>query len=200
MPDINVKEHALTFLLALATGIGGSWFALKQAQVSATPQGYQALFARIESLEGEVRRLSALYFEARTENALLKMQLDAQFSSTPRGTIVNYLDSLQERPAWCKEYVPSEDAFVMLHINSAYEVFYDVTNERYRGKRDTDVHGQVLGRQYESNDRIALARKGFRSFWEVVKVGKEQRRLEFWKFFVPLPDETELICGIQVTP
>ncbi len=158
------------------------------------------MFGRIEKLEDETERLSNLYFEARTENSLLKMQLDALFSISPRGTIVSYLDSLRERPAWCKEYDPDKNSFTMFHINPSYENFYGVTAERYEGQTDIEIFGESIGASYLANDLVALQRKGFQEFEEVVITSLgDTKVLEFWKFYVPLPDMTELVCGIQVT-
>lgn len=188
-----------TIVTSLILSLGASYLSLRQAEVSSSPDTMVALFNRITALEAETARLQVLYFEAKTENNILKMQLDASVSTSPRGTIVNYLNSLRARPAWCKEYHHETDSFTMLHINSAYENFYGITLARYKDQPDYVIHGDTLGRQYEANDKIALEVKGFQEFIENIDVRGQRLSHTFWKFFVPLPDSTELICGIQVS-
>ena len=197
--ELDWWEHSKTAFLAALVALAGSWFTYKESKVSATPDTYRALFERIEVLESEVTRISNLYYNTRAENQMLKMQIDTQFSETPRGVIASYLDAIRERPAWCKEYEESGGEFYMLHINSAYELVYDITAERYEGQTDSEVHDPSLAAMYKANDLQTLADKTFRSYTEAVQINNEIKQIEFWKFHVKLPDTTDLVCGIQVT-
>ena len=57
-------------------------------------------------------------------------------------------------PMWAKVYVPQDDSFRMVKINTAYIEKYKVSNIHYFGKRDENV--TAAGYIYTSNDRIAM--------------------------------------------
>jgi hypothetical protein len=190
---MTVKEHGMPIATAIIVGLMSGLFGMQQAKIGTTP----SLLARITQLEAENQRLLEMFIEIKAENQGLRMQQQAQFSSSPRGTIINFLDALLTQPSWCKYYVPSEDTFRMMHPNRAYQSLYDITEARYRNQRDVDIHGQVIGSQYEANDRLVLEKKGFLDFSETVKIKGKAMHIRAWKFHVALPDGTDLVCGIQ---
>jgi hypothetical protein len=169
---------------------------IQPTQMMILAERVTALEQRLDDKTAEINELNRELLTVRAENSIMRIQLDKGYSSSPRGILFAYMDAL-DTPAWCKEF--SEPRFAMMHINPSYETYYGITKERYVGNSDFDVFPPKLAQAWTENDKKAYQRRGFVRFVETVETPKGQEiDLEFWKFYLRLPDGGELICGIQI--
>lgn len=196
---MDQKQLLIGLLTAAVTALG-AWLAFQGTIQEANPRQIEVLYDRIETLESRVDSDSIMEIELRREIAMLEIRIEAAASTAPRQVIDRLLGALTDYPAWCKRYDDDRDLFVMWAINDAYQYFYGISKARYLGNSDFDVWGPQLGSIYDANDRAILGDRNFRRFVERVNpaIG-EPTDLLFWKFYVPLYDGVELICGIQIT-
>jgi PAS domain-containing protein len=192
--------HLLNTVITTAGVLGVAMLTFKgnvqPAQMEVLAGRVSALEQRLDDKTAEIAELNRELLTVRAENSVMRIQLDKGYATSPRGTLYAYMDAL-ETPAWCKEW--SDPSFRMLHINRAYENYYGITKARYVGNSDFDVFPPKLAQAWTQNDKRAYQRRGFVRFVEtVVTPNGEEVDLEFWKFYLRLPDAGELICGIQI--
>ena len=145
----------------------------------------------ITDLQKELRRKEA-------ESFGLKLQIAA--AAQPIDFLFRLLEGI-ESPAWVKIYDRKSKQFRMLYINRNYEAAYNITRELYIGLTDFEIHSEELAADYYSND-MAIMEK--RHFLRVIEQGKNPDSTPgmfiFWKFYIQLPDQRELVAGIQISP
>lgn len=189
-------------IAAIITGclsFGASYLTFRGDVATSRPDELAVVYQEMGKLRAEIRDLHDELQAVQAENGLLRIQLQDKWDNSPRSILWDYMEAL-DTPAWCKEWdLEDESRFRMVYINHSYEIFYDVTKERYIGASDFDVHPVQIAAAFKENDLRAYKRKGFVRFTEAIELKGSRQFLEFWKFYLELPDNGELICGIQVT-
>lgn len=207
----NGRWHILIALIAGAASLTGSWLIFKGDQAIAEPQTIAVLFDQINQLGAEISRLNEVNDSLRREMITLQrsiLEKDAEITrlivklqlgdiTSPDAALRAYLDSIKF-PSWCKIYDENENSFYMWHLNRAYELFYDISFNSYIGRTDFDLYPQNIAQEYYNNDKLTLDEKSFNLFEESAIINDAVYTLHFWKFYVPLPNQEQMICGLQV--
>ena len=192
--------HSITSGLTLATGFATLQSGIFGAETGRLSAAYAQMATQTERINALEARVDAYRQDIRIvelKNLTLRLQLTG--ASQPLEYLFRLLEAI-ERPAWAKLWVPDRDEFVMVYINSTYESRYQVTKTFYVGKTDFQVHTPSNAKTYRENDDAIMSKK---HFLEVVETGvgpdNKQGNYVFWKFHIKLPDERELVAGIQVS-
>lgn len=166
--------------------------------VSTKSSARQADLERIRLLETDRRELIGEGAAKDAEIAMLKAQLRFETGMTPLEVLEDFVNHFP-LPAWVKVWRPETQEFVMVAINGYYADFYGVTEARYKGSTDFDVWPQELAQAYYENDLDVLVDRNDELFTETVRRANGTFvDLNFYKFWVDLPDGTELVAGIHV--
>ena len=193
----NKQVSWLGFVLTALLGAAGSYFTLKGTQITGSAAQLEVTYNRIENLETRNATLSQSIRQLNTELALLTARYEMQYM--PRAALFSYLEAI-DAPAWLKAYDKEKKMFYMLYINRAYENYYKVTKARYLGSTDFDVQPKEIAEGFFKHDMEVYKERGFKRVDEKVFHKGELLTLDLWKFYLKLPDDTEVVAGIQVTP
>lgn len=91
-------------------------------------------------------------------------------------TLLKLVDNDTPIPMWTK----SKDG-VMLDLNNAYETMFLKPNGKtktdYVGKTDVQMWGEVIGKEYENGDELAITKRDVITFLESVKFGDKILRM-----------------------
>lgn len=177
-------------LVTLIVGLLGLW-GVREKSNSKQIETYQKRLADTQSrLDSEEKdRIKA-------EIRAIEMSFEIKRKVTESDIIERYIDSLPF-PAWIKRQERDGD-IVMVMINRAYEIKYDIKKARYEGKTDAQVWPRDLAKNFEKNDRLVLESKGYhRSNEKVIEDGKT-KTVEVWKFSLEFQDGSFGIGGLIV--
>ena len=198
MPLKTKHDWALAFGTAIVSVLG-TLGVMRADFLEFRASQLEIAYDRIAQLEDRVDSLGAMVVAKDAEIALLNLRMTGRPDSF-KG--LKYVLNGLGVPAWAKEYIPSEDTFRMAHLNFAYTEQYDVTAQKYIGKRDRDIHPPSAARKYEFNDRQVLHDKDFQQFIEPAYLDTPEGVIAvptlFWKFYVRLDDGREFIVGMMV--
>lgn len=154
--------------------------------------------ARIRELETDRRELIGENASLNAQIAMLQAQLRFEYGMTPLEALEDFITHFPI-PAWFKQWNPETQEFVMVAINIHYEQFYGVTRAKYKGSTDFDIYPQALAQAYYENDLDVLVDRKDELFTETIRnASGEILDIDFYKFWVDLPDGTEFVAGIQV--
>jgi hypothetical protein len=132
----------------------------------------------------------------RVNLARLEMQLQGMFDETPEATLIRVLNGLPV-PAWCNQYIPSEDKFRMFHVNPDYEVEYGKSLARYRGRTHYQVWPEDIAKVFDEGDRRVYATGSGEVVLEPFSQDLSQIRT-YLKWFHESRNGLELVCAAEI--
>lgn len=127
----TIREVIIPLLTGLA-GFTAAYFAFLGVEK-------QTDAALVSTLYEQVRELEQRLFERESENTKLRIALEKKYESSD--VLRNFINRMPF-PAWIKVVEIDDEgktSFKMWHINGEYERRYNLTLERYAGKRDDEV-------------------------------------------------------------
>lgn len=190
----GISPSVLTFLGTVITAA----FLYLGTQGAGNVSQRSSEFERIKHLEETSMEQQGEIAAYRAEIAMLEAQVRFDLGLTPLEAITHFIEDFPI-PAWIKRWVPETQEFVMEGINIPYAQFYCVTRARYKDSTDFDIYPEELAQTYYDNDLAVLLARGKDQVQESVRrCDGEVVDLEFYKFYVDLPDGSEFVAGVQV--
>ena len=165
-PGKAPKEGTTSYLRHIISGTSGAFLAVITLQLDVLDTKTnrdQVNYERISVLEKRLDEHQLLLVACNSQLAATQVRLD--FEQHPLAALYSYMDHIQA-PAWIKVWVPEEETFRMLKINTFYQYQYNVSDEFYENRTDEEVHGKELAKIYNEFDRQILASKSFDKFEE----------------------------------
>ncbi len=179
---------------------------VQQTKVQVTPELMRSMQGQIDGLFAQVNALQTDKVNLTANNITLRLKLaeiEQLVGGTAEGLEIGAIDAMfseLDRAGWCKEVVYHDDSadFVMVVINSAYEIRYDISASRYLGRTDWQTQAPEVAEVYVQHDMDTLAVKDTREFREPHPAADGRTGL-YTKWYVELPvSGLELICGLEV--
>lgn len=192
------KQLILSAVIGAVGGIGVAMFSYKSSVIDNNVSAQAVAYDRIRFLEEKDMQQQGEIAELKAIVAMLEAELRFGPDLTPMEALLEFVEAFP-LPAWLKRWDRETQQFVMVGINARYANFYGVTQDAYEGVTDFDVHPEEMAQSFYANDMRVLIKKGSDRFAEVVRKANGQIvELTFYKFYIDLPDGTELIAGVQV--
>lgn len=198
-------------LLATLVTIKADLFDLETAQQAAQTERIEILYGRVDKALAQNERQRLVIAELRRaliqkEAQIMSLEIKVAAKLDSMGSLFAMLEAMKV-PAWLKRYDPEavdpDDSIIMLYANREYEYAYRVSARLYIGSSDFDIWPRAIAEEYRKNDKKVLREKTWLEFYEssqtraAARAGKIGRDW-FWKFYIHLEDDTELIAGIKV--
>lgn len=170
-----------------------------KVQDSAIKTLIEGLTARVSDLETDVKLLHVENKSLREERIILEEEVRGlKKEIDEKGNYITTLKAYYEHmpsPAWMKD-----QNGVMTFINGAYERTFGVTKLEYEGRRDEDVWGEEVAKEFGKHDaKIIAKRKALRLIEHVPQKNGDVEEWIIWKF--PIEHNGELLIGgVAVAP
>ena len=209
----DLKKNAFGVFKWVFTGfvlVLGSWFGVYQgltleiAEVRLDKEENLRIYeSRIAVMVQEyAETLLALNEEVttlRTELRILRFKSEIESSLTPESVLRNVLNAIPA-PSWCKMVViknMTEVQFVMDHVNGRFQNKYQITNQFYKGKTDSQarVPDEQAEEWYKNDLTVYHNRASLVTFETSILPGGRAISTRNWKFYVKTIYGDEFICG-----